>query len=378
MTTTTDIDATTDTTITEDATTMTVTDTRPAPAGELVPAAARAGEVDQPSAGALALRANQTQWTADQHAALVQLGVEKAGPANLKVFMHVAQRTGLDPFSRQIYMIGRYDSSIQGLKWTIQTGIDGFRIIADRRPEYRGQTEPQWCGDDGVWRDVWLDRRPPVAARIGVHRSDFKTPIYAVALFREFAQYRGDRLTTMWHTKPAHMIAKCAEAGALRKAFPNDLGGLYTDDEMPAEGLTFGDTDGVGDDPDGVTPDELAGPESTIEGEAVDTTPTVGTVAGGGAGNGAGNVADGRQPTALPELSEDEAAAFYQYCQELPGVTTEAQVRRAWAEAAASQWLNRPIADGDGLRVGDVLTEVARRISASRAADGDGVGSEPA
>jgi phage recombination protein Bet len=186
----------------------------------------------QPAAGALALRATQTQWTADQHAALSQLGLAEATEADLKVLMHQAQRTGLDPFSRQIYMIARYDSQTRGNKWTIQTGIDGFRIIADRRPEYRGQTGPEWCGDDGVWHDVWLSNKPPTAARVGVLRADFDAPIYGVAMFREYAQYKRDGgLTLMWSSKGALMIAKCAEALALRKAFPNDLSGLVTDDE---------------------------------------------------------------------------------------------------------------------------------------------------
>lgn len=189
-------------------------------------------EPRQPAAGALALHAGQTQWTADQHAALTQLGLAEATEADLKVLMHQSQRTGLDPFSRQIYMIGRYDSRTRGNKYTIQTGIDGFRIIADRRREYRGQVGPEWCGDDGVWHDVWTASKPPAAARVGVIRSDFDQPIYGVAIFREYAQYTRDGgLTAMWSGKGALMIAKCAEALALRKAFPHDLSGLVTDDE---------------------------------------------------------------------------------------------------------------------------------------------------
>lgn len=218
--------------------------------------------VHQAPGGALALRPQQTQWTPDQHAALSQLGLAEATEADLKVLMHQSQRTGLDPFSRQIYMIARYDSQSRGHKWTIQTGIDGFRIIADRRPEYRGQVGPEWCGDDGAWRDVWLSNKPPAAARVGVIRADFDRPIYGVAIFREYAQYKRDGgLTLMWSTKGALMIAKCAEALALRKAFPHDLSGLVTDDEMarddhvaraeaPARQLAAGN---------GVTVDELTG-----------------------------------------------------------------------------------------------------------------------
>ncbi|MDN5859769.1 MAG: recombinase RecT [Pseudonocardia sp.] len=151
-----------------------------------------------PSSGTLALRSDQADWTEQQRAALAQIGVDKARPGDLAVFMHVAQRTGLDPFSRQIYMIER------GGKQTIQTGIDGFRVIAQRRPEYAGQTEPQWCGDDGVWRGLWVGSTPPVAARVGVHRHDWKAPAWGVAMFSEFTAGN-----SMWKGKPAHMLAKC-------------------------------------------------------------------------------------------------------------------------------------------------------------------------
>ncbi|MGL5908716.1 MAG: RecT family recombinase [Phycicoccus sp.] len=173
-----------------------------------------------PSSGALALRADQHQWTDQQRAALTQIGVDKAGAGDLAVFMHVAQRTGLDPFSRQLYMIER------GGKHTIQTGIDGFRVIASRRPEYAGQSEPQWCGDDEVWRDIWASDKPPVAARVRVHRHDWTEPAAGVAHFAEFTAGN-----SMWRSKPAHMIAKVAEALALRKAFPHDLSGLLTPEE---------------------------------------------------------------------------------------------------------------------------------------------------
>lgn len=354
----------------------TTTDTRPdTPAPAAVSTAAREvatvdrAELDAPTKGALALRGDQNAWTEDQYAALVQMGIENAGPAHLKVFLHVAQRTRLDPFSRQIYMISRrvWDEAAgrKVTKWTIQTGIDGFRIIADRRPEYRGQTKPEWCGDDGVWRDVWLAKEPPAAARIGVYRSDFKDPIYVVCTFREFAQYKANgTLTSMWATKSSHMLAKCAEAGALRKAFPNDLGGLYTDDEMPAEGITFeGDHD---NDEGGVTADDLTG--GVVDAEVVEDTNAAATDTGTGvdaspADTGSTGSTDGTDGSGgVPELSEDEAIAFAQYCEELPGVTTEQQVRRAWAEAHASNWLNRPVPGGDGERVGDVLTAVIREL----------------
>lgn len=191
-----------------------------------------------PSSGSLALRADQQDWTPTQAAALAQIGVADAPAADQAVFLHVCQRTGLDPFSRQIYMIGRKekdrDTEQETIRWTIQTGIDGFRVIAERHAQYAGQLEPQWCGTDGVWRSFWAEKgTQPTAARIGVLRHDWPQPVYATVHFDEFAaRFRNGGLMKMWASKPAHMIAKVAEAHALRKAFPQDLAGLYTDDEM--------------------------------------------------------------------------------------------------------------------------------------------------
>jgi len=161
-----------------------------------------------------------TLWTPEQTQLIATTIAPGCSQDELRLFAYACQRTGLDPFSKQIYAIKR------GGKMTIQAGIDGLRSIAERTGQLDG-SETFWCGEDGEWQDVWLAKTPPAAAKTVIYRKGASHPFVGVARFTDYNAGQG-----LWSKMGAAMIAKCSEALALRKAFPADLSGVYSTDEM--------------------------------------------------------------------------------------------------------------------------------------------------
>jgi phage recombination protein Bet len=199
---------------------------------------------------ALAIRPGQSAWDEFQLAALAQIGLENASDGDRAVFLHQCQRTGLDPFARQIYCIGRNEKKNErrgnawvetwSVKWTIQTGIDGWRVIRGRAEKREGVRaalgRAVWYDHDGAEHKVWVSQDPPAACEITLTVRDAagaETPYTSVLQFREYVQLKNDKPVAQWASKPAHMLEKCTEADVYRKAFPQDFSGIDLDDAMP-------------------------------------------------------------------------------------------------------------------------------------------------
>lgn len=130
--------------------------------------------------------------------------------------VEVSKATGLNLFQRQLHGLKR------GGRLSIQTGIDGYRLIAARTGVHAGTSDATFQVDD---------RNLPVSASVTVCKllpNGAIAQFCATARWNEYAQGN----SPMWQKMPFLMLSKCAESLALRKAFPGELSGIYTAEEM--------------------------------------------------------------------------------------------------------------------------------------------------
>jgi len=168
---------------------------------------------DQPKV----LAKTQSFLTQEEISLIKNLVAKDATDAELKLFLYVAERTKLNPLLKQIHFVKRAG------QMTVQTGIDGYRAVAERSGTLAGIDDAIFDDETGI---------TPGKASVTVYRiiSDTRVSFTASARWNEYAPQGGQAF--MWKKMPFLMLSKCAEALALRKAFPNDLAGIYTNEEM--------------------------------------------------------------------------------------------------------------------------------------------------
>jgi len=138
-----------------------------------------------------------------------------ASNEELQFFIYACQRTGLDPFAKQIYSVPR------GGQRTIQTSVDGFRLIADRSGRYAPGKEPTFTYD----KHGNLE-----SATAYVMKQTKDGTWHQVSANACYSEYNAG--SPLWKKMPKAMLSKCAECLALRKSFPAEMSGLYGEEEM--------------------------------------------------------------------------------------------------------------------------------------------------
>lgn len=180
-------------------------------------------------------------YTQEQRELVRNTVAQGATDVELDYFLQYTAAKGLDPFAKEAWFIKSQDYTdkrgrhVKG-RVQIMTGIEGFFRIANSHPQYDGvehEYGPELSVSIGEGKAIktheWIESL--------VYRKDRKRPERRRAYWNEFSQelvtYSGK--LSLWAQKPRYMLEKCADAIALRKAFPQELGDLYVAEEMPRE-----------------------------------------------------------------------------------------------------------------------------------------------
>lgn len=171
-----------------------------------------------------ALVSGHMDWTREQIELIKTTVAKGTTDSQLQLFLYTCKKTGLDPLAKQIHCVVRQTKN--GPQMSIQTAIDGYRLTADRSNKYAGNDDP-----------VYDNELKPTKATVTVYKlvAGVRCPFTATARWDQY--YPGDLQGFMWKKMPHLMLGKCAEALALRKAFPQELSGVYTNEEMAQAGV---------------------------------------------------------------------------------------------------------------------------------------------
>lgn len=162
-----------------------------------------------------------------------------ASPQSIGLVLNYCKAAGLDPMQKPAHIVPMWDSKNKRMRDVIMPGVGLYRTQAARTGQYAGVTEPEY-GPDVTEKLGGQEITYPAWCKVSVKRLlDNGTIVEFAATERWKENYavRGGQEKSiapnaMWLKRPYGQIAKCAEAQALRKAFPEMIGSQQTADEM--------------------------------------------------------------------------------------------------------------------------------------------------
>jgi phage recombination protein Bet len=166
-----------------------------------------------------------------------------ANPQSIKLVLGYCKAAGLDPMQKPVHIVPMWDSKSGQMRDVVMPGVNLYRTQAARSGEWAGMSEPEFGPDVTenvggvqitypVWCRVTVSRRLPTGEIVGFTAREFWKENYAVKGGKE----KSIAPNAMWTKRPYGQIAKCAEAQALRKAFP-EIASQPTADEMEGKPL---------------------------------------------------------------------------------------------------------------------------------------------
>ena len=171
-----------------------------------------------------------------------------ASHESIKMVMGYCQAAGLDPMQKPVHIVPMWDSKQGRMRDVVMPGINLYRIQASRSGECAGVSEPKFgedvqgtIGGQSItyprWCKVTVKRLMPNGLVVDFTAKELWIENYAVKGGKE----KSTAPNAMWTKRPYGQIAKCAEAQAFRKAFP-ELASAYTAEEMEGKDISFNDT----------------------------------------------------------------------------------------------------------------------------------------
>lgn len=198
---------------------------KPAPKAEVVEPKVEVVAVPEVDSKPLVPQDYKSKLTRSQIEIIKNTIAKGASDDELKMFLYVCERTKLDPFTKQIHLVPRWDSKMGKEVRVPIVGIDGLRAVAERSGDYAGNDDP-----------VFDDEAKPTKASVTVFKmvQGSRVGFTATARWDQYVPKKkdGSVASPLWTKMPHLMLGKCAEALALRKAFPTIMSGLYVAEEM--------------------------------------------------------------------------------------------------------------------------------------------------